>query len=304
MALKYMMKHFRFKKIDAFATANSGGNPAGAIYLDSLNDMSDEEMLRIAKELQGFVNEVGYIAPLDEDRFRLRYYSSEREVDFCGHATIAILYDLIKHDKKLLAQKQLHIVTNKGESTVENRIPEEDAVFITAPAPVFSPINISKDQIAEALRIEPAGISAEAPAEVVNGGLQTLVVPLNDLPTILGLKPDIAELKNFCVKHALDIIIVFSAETADQRYAYRTRVFAPTFGYLEDPATGSGNAAFGYYLLQQKRWNGALMALEQNGSAERPNTIKLATQQDTKQGQRVVFGGGAIVRIAGEYHLT
>jgi predicted PhzF superfamily epimerase YddE/YHI9 len=33
---------------------------------------------------------------------------------------------------------------------------------------------------------------------------------------------------------------------------FRVRVFAATFGYLEDPATGSGNSALGYYLLQHQ----------------------------------------------------
>jgi predicted PhzF superfamily epimerase YddE/YHI9 len=38
-------------------------------------------------------------------------------------------------------------------------------------------------------------------------------------------------------------IDAFTTETADGGNRYRTRVFAPTFGYLEDPATGSGNSA-------------------------------------------------------------
>jgi len=44
-------------------------------------------MQAIARELKGFVNEVGYLCRLDKDLFDLKYYSSEREVDFCGHAT-------------------------------------------------------------------------------------------------------------------------------------------------------------------------------------------------------------------------
>jgi predicted PhzF superfamily epimerase YddE/YHI9 len=50
------------------------------------------------------------------------------------------------------------------------------------------------------------------------------------------------ELKRFCVKSQIDIIEVYTAETRNKRNDYRTRVFAPTFGYLEDPATGSGNS--------------------------------------------------------------
>ena len=42
---------------------------------------------------------------------------------------------------------------------------------------------------------------------------------------------------------------VFSKQTADVSAYAHTRVFAPKFGYLEDPATGSGNSAYANYML-------------------------------------------------------
>ncbi|MRR38029.1 PhzF family phenazine biosynthesis protein, partial [bacterium] len=74
-----------------------------------------------------------------------------------------------------------------------------------------------------------------------------------------------------------------------------------TFGYLEDPATGSGNAALGCYLLKNGKWDGACISLEQNASAEQPNIVKISAGQDN---QEVAFGGSAILRIRGEYILT
>jgi len=69
------MKKFKFKKIDAFATQESDGNPAGMVYLNSLDDITSDEMLRIAKELKGFVSEVGYVSRIDENTFDLKYFS-------------------------------------------------------------------------------------------------------------------------------------------------------------------------------------------------------------------------------------
>ncbi len=60
------MKELKFKKIDAFAAHKSSGNPAGYILLESLKDITEKEMLQIAKELKGFVNEVGYVAQTSE----------------------------------------------------------------------------------------------------------------------------------------------------------------------------------------------------------------------------------------------
>jgi PhzF family phenazine biosynthesis protein len=298
------MRAYRFKKLDAFASGRSAGNPAGAVYLDSPDEITPEEMQRIARELKGFVSEVGYVWRMDGTTFGLRYYSSEREVEFCGHATIAILYELIKSDHDLLKNDQIHIVTNKGKLVVENRIKTDDAVFITAPAPVFASTEIAREQVADVFRISKTGLNGIYPISVVNAGLETLIVPMLRLDSVLSLTPSLGELKDFCVRHAVDIITVFSDETADNGNRFRTRVFAPTFGYLEDPATGSGNAALGYYSIKNAKWDGVPITLEQNGSMGNPNIVRLIAKPDENGNTRVLFGGNAIVKIQGEYVLT
>lgn len=298
------MKKLSFKKIDAFSTDKSAGNPAGAIYLDSENELDPRDMQRIAAELKGFVNEVGFISKLDNDTFLLKYYSSEREVEFCGHATIAIMYDLLKSNAELLKKPAIKIITSKGALLVQNRISNEDAVFISAPAPHFSEKSIPEAQIAEALQIKMQDIQKSDPIEIVNAGLETLIVPILTLKTILAIYPDFRKLKLFCESHFIDIIVVFSSEVSDKSNRFRTRVFAPRFGYLEDPATGTGNAALGHYLLKHKKWNGEVISLEQNDKADQSNTVKLLTRRDESNDIEVAFGGGAILRIKGDYFLV
>jgi PhzF family phenazine biosynthesis protein len=299
-----MAKTFAFKKIDAFATRDSAGNPAAAIYLDVEQDISAHEMQRIAQELAGFVGEVGYVRRVDDATFDLRYYSAERAVEFCGHATIAIMYDLLGSDAGLAARESLTIVTDRGELVVENRIAQEDAVYISAPSPRFSSKKVTPERLAEALGISQGAISTAYSMSIVNAGLETLLVPMDTLQAVLDLAPPFEALKRFCQQQEIDIVTLFTGEVADGANAYRTRVFCPTFGYLEDPATGSGNSALGYYLLENDRWDGQPISLEQNGDCARPNIVKLASRQDEGGEVRVVFGGGAIVRIVGEYVLA
>lgn len=293
------MKKFAFKKLDAFATNNSSGNPAGYVELQSFDDITDKEMLNIARELKHYVNEVGYVSRLDNDMFRLRYYSSEQEIEFCGHATVAIMYDIIKNDSKLLNQDEINIEINKEQLMVQNKIKQEDAVFITSPTPVYHMANISINDVANALDICSSNIINKP--EIINGGLETLLVELDSLKTILGLKLDILVLKELCLKYGADIIEVFCAETTDTNNAYRTRVFTPKFGYLEDPATGSGNSALGYYLLKHKKWDGGIISIEQNGYLDSYNIVKLKSLTDSSSTIRVLFGGNAITRIEGQY---
>lgn len=294
------MKTFNFKKIDAFATRNSDGNPAGYIQLDSFNNINDKEMLKIAQELKGYVNEVGYISKVDTNTYKLRYFSSEREVEFCGHATIAIMYDIIKNDNELINKTEVNIITNKGKLVVQNRIEDEDAVFIMSPIPEFNSTKISKEKISKALKTKTSNIINKP--EIINAGLETLIVSIKSIETTLNIKPKLEELKEFCINNKIDIIEVFCTEVVNLKNAYRTRVFAPTFGYLEDPATGSGNSAFGYYLLKHKKWDGKIISLEQCGEKERYNIVKLKTYKDNNGFNRVLFGGGAVVRIEGKYN--
>lgn len=296
------MKEFRFKKLDAFATVTSTGNPAGMILLESPEDISEQEMLQIAWELRGFVSEVGYVWQTEKDCFSLRYFSAEKEVIFCGHATIAIMYDLISHSPYLAGLNRINVTTRESDLVVENCISKENAVYVSAPKAVFHARTVPKDDIASALRILEKELGPALPM-IINAGLDTLVVQINDLSTTLRVTPELAALKDFCEKIKVDIITIFTSETAFADNGYRSRVFAPTFGYLEDPATGSGNAALGNFLLQQGLWDGSLLTIEQNNSMQAPNSISLRATVDEDGGRSVIFGGGAIERIRGTYLL-
>lgn len=296
------MKKFRFKKLDAFAKGSSSGNPAGCVYLERIGEIQDEEMQAIARQLEGFVNEVVYIFP-EGDGFFLKYYSAEREVDFCGHGTIAAMYDLINTDLRLMDKKTITIRVKDESLDVINDMAGSGSVYITAPLPLFSNISVDAETISTALRISDA-VDAERPIAMINAGLNTLIVPITTLGQCLAIHPDEAELKVFCRDSGIDIILVYSSETSDPERQYRTRVFAPLFGYLEDPATGSGNSAFACYLLHNGMWDGAgTLAVEQNNDRTNPNIIRLRSIEKDRV-RRVLFGGGAVVRIEGEYCLS
>ena len=291
------MRLLNFKKLDAFTRGDSQGNPAGYVRLDEGQRLSEGEMQALARELKGFVNEVGYLSRAG-DRFHLRFFSSECEVAFCGHATIAIMYDLISCDADLLDTPELTVHVKAGAMPVLNRVRAEDAVYITAPRPEFLVRDIHVEDVATALGTAVATLSQELPLEVVDGGLRTLIVPMETLADCLALNPNQERLRQFTADHDFDIVHVFAEETIFAANAYRTRVFAPKYGYLEDPATGSGNAAFGYYLRRHDSWRGDI-AVEQGPSRSRPNIVRLKLGEVDGM-ERIQFGGPATVRIIGQ----
>ena len=294
------MKKLKFKKIDAFTDGESQGNPAGYIDLRDGVALNEGEMQQLAAQLKGFVNEVGFVSR-EDGQIRLRFYSSECEVEFCGHATIAILYDLFKITPAMADLPETTIRVNAGELPVYNLIRQTNAVFITAPAPQFLPCSLTPAQVAAMLGIEPDAINPNLTLRVINGGLRTLLVPLLSLDTCLRVWPEQEPLRQFCLENEIDIVHISVKATVSPRTQYRTRVFAPKYGYLEDPATGSGNAAFGYYLIDEKMWDDDL-TLEQGPSRNNPNLVKVKKVESDGQ-TRILFGGCATTRIEGEYWL-
>ena len=281
-------KIYKFKKIDAFATENSKGNPAGTIWLESKDDIKPDDMLKIANELKGFVSEVGYIHKMEKEKYGLKYYSSEKEVNFCGHATIALMYELFNTSKELENIDQIKIMTNGGELKVENRIKKDNAVFIMSPVPKEQFIIPMLKDIAFNLNIEPGIINKDLPIKIINAGLRTLLIPIKSFDAIIKITPDLNILNNFCVKNNIDIIEVFTNDVSKSENYYRVRVFAATFGY---------------YLIENNLWNKDTVILEQNNHPENYNIIKLQKKKDQEGNERIIFGGGAIKRIEGEYLL-
>lgn len=85
------------------------------------------------------------------------------------------MYYLLATDSTLAGTKELAIHTPRGALTVYNDIAELDAVFISAPDPVYEPAAPAPAIIAQALGTEPAALRGDLPVRVINAGLQTLI---------------------------------------------------------------------------------------------------------------------------------
>ncbi|WP_165042704.1 PhzF family phenazine biosynthesis protein [Dysgonomonas sp. ZJ709] len=293
------MEKLRYLKLDAFIAGESNGNPAACIYLEKDQILSESDMQNIAKEHKGFVSEVIYCAMVDSSSCNLRYYSSECEVDFCGHGTIACMYHLLKTDEQLKQLPEIKINTKKGSLVVYNELQSLDAVFITAPNPEYLSVTVAAEEISENLGVIQNMLDKQYPINFINAGLRTLIIPITNLDNILALNPDEETLKAFCITNEIDIILVFTTDVTNENNKIRTRVFAPKFGYLEDVATGSGNSAMGYYMLKHNLWNREPISIEQNGEQNAYNVVKLKMSE-----RKVLFGGSASVKIEGTYFLN
>ena len=85
-----MKRSYAVYQVDAFTKEKLSGNPAGVV-LDA-RGLTDEEMRRIARELNN--SETAFILPGKPGEYdvQVRFFTPAKEVPVCGHATIASHY--------------------------------------------------------------------------------------------------------------------------------------------------------------------------------------------------------------------
>jgi PhzF family phenazine biosynthesis protein len=226
------------QKIAAFSDGDVGGNPAGVLIADHFP--SDQEMQKIAAEV-GF-SETAFAVQSGAD-WRVRYFSPESEVPFCGHATIALGAALALQQGDGVFSLQL----NQAKITVEGR---RDGSTISAAlqSPPTRSAAASPQLIVEALAMfgySEADLDPRIPPARIHGGADHLVLALKTRQALGAMNYDLSAGRVLMNREGL-VTILFVFIEHDQLFHNRN-AFA-SGGVLEDPATGAASAAFAGYL--------------------------------------------------------
>jgi PhzF family phenazine biosynthesis protein len=225
-------------KIAAFCHGNSGGNPAGVAISDVLP--AELEMRRVAAQV-GF-SETAFAAPMGSG-WRVRYFSPEIEVPFCGHATIALGAVLaLEHGDGVFP-----LTLNHATITVEGRR-EGELISAALQSPPTRSRRALPEIVSEAVALfgfANEQLDPRIPPAFIYGGVEHLVLALKTRETLARMRYDLAAGRNLMNREGLTTIALVHAETA--RLFHARNPFA-SGGVYEDPATGAAAAALGGYL--------------------------------------------------------
>jgi len=226
------------QRIAAFSDGNTGGNPAGVWIAET--HPSDAEMRRIAAEV-GF-SETAFACPL-KDGFRVRYFSPESEVPFCGHATIALGAALaLKH-----GDGTFKLVLNEADITVAGQ--QRDGVISAAlQSPPTHSAAAAPELVSDALELlgyTPDALDPDIPPAFINGGANHLVLGLKTRTALAAMQYDLAAGRELMNREDIVTILLVYSETPQ---LFHTRNPFASGGVYEDPATGAATAAFAGYL--------------------------------------------------------
>jgi PhzF family phenazine biosynthesis protein len=274
----------RIQKIAAFADGHTGGNPAGVVI--SAIFPPDADMQRIAAEV-GF-SETVFATPI-ANGFRVRYFSPETEVPFCGHATIALGAALaLQHGDGVFA-----LTLNQAQITVEGRRDGPAvAAALQSPPTRSQPAPTALVDAALALfGYTHADLDPRIPPALAHGGADHLVLALNTRAALAAMHYDLAAGRTLMQAAGLPTIVLVFAETAQRLH---TRNAFAWGGVLEDPATGAATAALAGYLRDLGWPHGGTIDIVQ-GEDMGVRSLLRAELSDTPGGSIRVSGSARVM---------
>jgi trans-2,3-dihydro-3-hydroxyanthranilate isomerase len=175
---------------------------------------------------------------------------------------------------------------------------------MTQSTPTFGPVIEDRAAAAAALGLQSEDLAQNLPVQEISCGVPYLMVPLRDRQTVDRAVSDTAAFRRFMSAVGLDLaIFLFSVEPKGAPESAYSRMFAPEFGIIEDPATGSASGPLGCYLVRHGVVSGAAaqgMISLQGVAMGRSSRIHIQVDGGSDNIRQVRVGGEAVLVGSGE----
>jgi trans-2,3-dihydro-3-hydroxyanthranilate isomerase len=243
----------RYLHYDVFTDRRFEGNQL-AVFHDA-RGLSAEQMQTITKEMN--FSECTFVLPSDVPGtdVRMRIFTPGTELPMAGHPTIGSTFALAELGVIKPGTARFVFGLGVGPTPVEltwegsrlsfawmdQRVPE-----------VRQPVTPRLD-IIRSVGLDPAAVDATGlPIEEISCGNPFTIVPVKTRAAVDAAEADLAAMRK--IRSAFPSghvgVLFFSAEPVDRDVAVYSRMFAPSAGIVEDPATGSAAGPLGCYLVR------------------------------------------------------
>lgn len=290
---------------DVFTDRAFAGNQL-AIVLDS-HGLDGVAMQEIAREFN-LSETVFVLSQSGGNRTAIRIFTPAHEMQFAGHPTVGTAVALSESgmpaDNDNRDSDATILVLEEPIGPVRCIVKRDArgafAEFSLPKLPVPAPFQISREQAAAVLGIEPQDIGFENHVvSAWNAGVPYVCIPVRGLDAARRASLDTrlwVELVGGNIDDQSPAAYVYCRETVRQESAFHARMFAGHVAIPEDPATGSAVAAFAGAIAKfdmpiegtTECW------IEQGLEMGRPSSIRLELDMQAGELSAARIGGYAV----------
>jgi trans-2,3-dihydro-3-hydroxyanthranilate isomerase len=280
------VRRFRYVVADVFTDEPLTGN-ALAVFTDA-RDLGEADMQALARETNLSESVFALPATTEEADVRIRIFTPAVELPFAGHPTLGAAFVLGGPLSKIV----LRLETRAGVVPVTLERDGPQIVFgrMEQPVPPWEAVP-DPAPILAALGVERSGL----PVERYELGPGHVYVELDSPEAVARLAPDIGALAAV----TNDGVNCFAHVEGSR---WKTRMFAPSHGVAEDPATGSAAGPLAVHLARHGRTAfGEQIEIAQGAEIGRPSTLFATAEGEGDRIDRVEVGGSAVLVARGEF---
>lgn len=288
----------KFSIVDVFAETKYTGNQLAVIWGEGVERLSDQEMLKIAQEMN--YSETTFICDSEPDNggYPVRIFTPKRELPFAGHPTLGTAYII---SEEIIKTDVIQVILNLAVGQIPvNWKPEESGkkiLWMRQNSPEFTHIYDHK-LLAPVLNLELSDFDPDYPIQEVSTGIPFIIVPLKTQSALRKAKVNLEYYTELIKRTIAKEIFIFCPETHHPENQLCARMFAPALGITEDPATGSANGCLAGYLSHYRYFGSdqVNIKVEQGYEIDRPSLLLLKAE---KIGDLIqVEVGGNVIKVA------
>jgi PhzF family phenazine biosynthesis protein len=255
--------------VDAFTDRPFAGNPAAVCLLPAWKE--DRWLQAVAGEMN--LSETAFLVR-QPDHFDLRWFTPKIEVDLCGHATLASAHVLWQQGQA--AGAEIRFSTRSGILKAFRHGEDIELDF---------PLKPEEETEAPPGLLEALGVAAK----YVGKNQFDYLVEVESETVLRSMAPDIKRLAVAPVRGT-----IVTSRSAEPRFDFVSRFFAPGAGIDEDPVTGSAHCCLGDF-WRKRLGKTEFVAFQ---ASARGGVVKVRLTKD-----RAFLGGKAVIVAEGELLL-
>ena len=271
---------------DVFTSEPLQGNQLG-VFIDG-RPFTSAQMQRLARELN-VAETVFVLPPADGGDVRVRIFTPGTELPFAGHPVLGTAFVVAG----ALGTNAVTLETGAGLVPIALERDGDRLVFgrMRQPIPTWEPYERAGELLA-ALGAE----GSQLPVELYRNGPAHVYVQLASEEAVAALRPDLA---------ALAELQVGANCFAGRGRSWKTRMFYPSVGVPEDPATGSAAGPLAVHLARHGRIGfGEQIEIRQGAEIGRPSVLYATVTGEGDRIGSVEVGGTALIVAEGRFRVA
>jgi PhzF family phenazine biosynthesis protein len=245
MNIRHTLTELTAHVVNGFVAEGEGGNPAGVVI--DADGLSEDQMLEVATKIG--LSETAFVSSSDDAGFRLDFFTPNRRIAHCGHATIAAFSYLARIGR--VDQGETSKMTVDGLRKI---IIRDEQAFMEQTTPTYQSSDgwgssgVLLQDVLSSVGLRTDDLIVGSEPMLVNTGNSFIVIPVKSDTILAGIAPDQDAIGQISEKLDLIGYYLFAMSPDGAETAATTRMFAPRYAIPEESATGMAAGPLACYL--------------------------------------------------------